>query len=216
MDFNTARRTMIATQVKTAAVTDPLVVTALEAVPREAFVPANLRPFAYIDEDLPVGKGRYAMEPAVLARLLQLADVQPGDRALVTAAGSGYSAAALAQMTGPVIAVDNDPAVLSLARQACAAMGAAVTVVANDPKAGCPEHGPFDVILIDGAVAVIDDTVARQLAPGGRLVTVLKGEGAVGQAVVMTEAGGVLSHWPVFDAATPVLPPFQAAPSFVF
>src|ERR1700744_909052 len=98
MDFAAARRTMVATQIKTSAVTDPLVVAALEAVPREAFLPPHMQTFAYIDEDLAVGKGRCVMDPAVLARLLQLADVQPEDRALVVAAGTGYSAAVLARM----------------------------------------------------------------------------------------------------------------------
>jgi protein-L-isoaspartate(D-aspartate) O-methyltransferase len=206
---------MIATQVKTAAVTDPLVVAALEAVAREAFVPVNQRSFAYMDEDLPVGKGRYAMEPAVLARLLQMADVQPGDHALVTAAGSGYSAAVLARMAGSVIAVDSDPAVLALARQGCAAVGAAVTVVGNDPKAGYPERGPYDVILVDGAVMEIPAALEAQLKDGGRLVAVVRREG-VGRATVVTRAGNAFSRREAFDAMTPVLPEFTSAPKFVF
>jgi protein-L-isoaspartate(D-aspartate) O-methyltransferase len=215
MDFSAARRTMIATQVKTAAVTDPLVVSAFEAVAREAFVPANQRAFAYMDEDLPVGKGRCAMEPAVLARLLQLADVQPGDRALVTAAGSGYSAAVLAQMTGSVVAVDSDPAVLGLARQGCAAVGAAVTVVSNDPMAGYADRGPYDVILIDGAVMEIPAALEAQLKDGGRLVAVVRREG-VGRATVVTRAGNAFSRREGFDAMTPLLPEFTLAPKFVF
>lgn len=216
MDFVAARRTMIATQVKTAAVTDPLVISALEAVPREAFVPANQRPFAYIDEDLPVGKGRCAMEPAVLARLLQLADVQAGDRALVTAAGSGYSAAVLAKISGgPVTALDSDPAVLTLARQACAALGAAVTVIDGDPKAGCPDRAPFDIIIIDGAVAEIPATLESQLSDGGRLVTIVR-RGGIGRASVVTRAGDAFSRRESFDAMTPLLPEFMPAPKFVF
>jgi protein-L-isoaspartate(D-aspartate) O-methyltransferase len=215
MDFAAARRNMIATQVKTAAVTDPLVISALEGVPREAFVPPAQRSFAYMDEDLSVGKGRYAMEPAVLARLLQLADVQPGDCALVTAAGSGYSAAVLAQMTSPVIALDSEPSVLALARQGCAAAGAAVTVVAGDPKAGCPDRGPFDVIIIDGAVAEIPTALENQLKDGGRLVAVVKRDG-IGRATVVTRAGKAFSRHESFDAMTPLLPEFTLAPKFVF
>ncbi|TAK98801.1 MAG: protein-L-isoaspartate O-methyltransferase [Rhodospirillaceae bacterium] len=216
MDFMAARRNMVATQIKTSAVTDPLVISALEAVPREAFVPPNQRPFAYIDEDLTVGKGRCVMEPAVLARLLQLANVQPDDRALVVAAGTGYSAAVLAQMARTVVAVDSDAALLSHARQACAAVGAAaVTVVMGDPKLGCPEHGPFDVILIDGAVADIPAVLEARLNDGGRLVAIVR-RGSIGRATLVTRAGEAYSRREGFDAMTPVLPEFTQAPRFVF
>jgi protein-L-isoaspartate(D-aspartate) O-methyltransferase len=215
MDFAAARRTMIATQVKTAAVTDPLVVSALEAVPREEFVPANQRAFAYMDEDLPVGKGRYAMEPAVLARLLQLADVQPEDRALVVAAGTGYTAAVLAQMAQTVVAVDADAALAEQARAACRTVGAAVTTVVGDPKNGCPEHGPYDVIVIDGAVAEIPASLEERLRDGGRLVAVVRRDG-IGRATQVTRVGNAFSRRESFDAMTPLLPEFAIAPKFVF
>jgi protein-L-isoaspartate(D-aspartate) O-methyltransferase len=215
MDFAVARRNMIASQIKTAAVTDPLVVSALAAVPRELFVPAHLRPFAYVDEDLAVGKGRYVMEPAVLARLLQLADVQPGDRGLVVAAGTGYSAAVLAQMTGTVVALESDPALVAHARQACAAMHAGVSVVQDDPKEGCPELAPFDVILVDGAVAEIPGTLESRLKDRGRLVVVVR-TGGIGRATVVTRVGEAFSRREGFDAMVPLLPEFAPAPKFVF
>jgi protein-L-isoaspartate(D-aspartate) O-methyltransferase len=215
MDFAVARRNMIASQIKTAAVTDPLVVSALAAVPRELFVPAHLRPFAYVDEDLAVGKGRYVMEPAVLARLLQLADVEPGDRALVVAAGTGYSAAVLAQMTGTIVALESDPALVTHARQACAAMRAGVSVVQDDPKEGCPELAPFDVILVDGAVAGIPRILESRLKDCGRLVVIVR-TGGIGRATVVTRVGEAFSRREGFDAMVPLLPEFAPAPKFVF
>ena len=216
MDFTAARRMMVATQVKTAAVTDPLVISALEAVPREAFVPPNQRPFAYIDEDLMVGKGRHMMEPSVLARLLQLADVQSDDRALVVASGTGYSAAVVAQMARTVVAVDSDAALIAHARQACATVGAAaVTVVMDDLMMGCPDHAPFDVILIDGAVAEIPAVLESRLCDGGRLVAVVR-RGTIGRATLVTRAGEAFSRREGFDAMTPLLPEFTQAPKFVF
>jgi protein-L-isoaspartate(D-aspartate) O-methyltransferase len=215
MDFAVARRNMIASQIKTAAVTDPLVVSALAAVPRELFVPANLRQFAYVDEDLAVGKGRYVMEPAVLARLLQMADIQPGDRALVVAAGTGYSAAVLAQMTGTVVALESDQALVTHARQACAAMQAGVSVVQDDPKEGCPELPPFDVILIDGAVAEIPSTLENRLKDRGRLIAILR-RGGIGRATVVTRVGEAFSRREGFDAMVPLLPEFTPVPKFVF
>jgi len=203
-------------QVKTAAVTDPLVISALAAVPRELFVPEAQRPFAYMDEDLVVGKGRCVMEPAVLARLLQLADVQPGDRALVVApAGTGYSAAVLAQMTGTVVAVDSDPVLVAHARQACAQIRAGVSIIADDPKTGCAELPPFDIILIDGAVSEIP----RLLRNASRMAGVswpLFRQGTVGRATVVTRVGEVFSRRQGFDAMIPLLPEFAPAPKFVF
>ena len=108
MDFAAARRTMVDSQIKTGAITDPVVVAAMGAVPRENFLPEARRAVAYADENLAIGKGRYVMEPLVLARLLQLAEIQPTDKALVVGANGGYSAAVLAEMAGSVVALESD------------------------------------------------------------------------------------------------------------
>ena len=215
MDFAAARRNMVASQVRTTAVTDPLVVTALEAVPREKFVPPAQRAYAYVDEDLQVGRGRWVMEPAVLARLLQLADVEQTDKALVVAAGSGYSAAVLAQMVAKVTAVDSDPALNSQARTVCSEINANVRVVADDPRNGCAEDAPYDVIVIDGAVGEIPAALEAQLRDGGRLVTIVR-NGSVGRATCVTRSGDAFSRIEAFDAMTPALPEFVKAARFVF
>jgi protein-L-isoaspartate(D-aspartate) O-methyltransferase len=215
MDYAAARRNMVASQIRTTAVTDPLVVAALEAVPREKFVPAAQRPFAYVDEDLPVGKGRWVMEPAVLARLIQLADVEPADKALVVAAGTGYTAAVLAQIVAKVTAVDSDAGLIAQARSVCSEINANVRVVADDPRAGCAEDAPYDVIVIDGAVAEIPTALLAQLRDGGRLVAVVRA-GAVGRATRVLRVGEAFSRREGFDAMTPPLPEFAKASQFVF
>jgi protein-L-isoaspartate(D-aspartate) O-methyltransferase len=215
MDFVAARRNMVATQIRTTAVTDPLVVSALEAVPREKFVSAQMRPFAYIDEDLQVGPGRYVMEPAVLARLLQMAAVEPGEKALVVAAGTGYTAAVLAQMGAKVTAVESDPTLSGQARLAFSEVNAAIRLVAGDPKRGVPEEAPFDIIVVDGAAAEIPSALMGQLTDGGRLVAIVRTT-SVGRAILMTRAGDAFSRREGFDAMTPLLPDFAKAPQFVF
>lgn len=216
MDFAAARRRMVVSQIKTNEVTDPLVVIAMEAVPREYFVPAARRSFAYVDEDLAIAAGRYLMEPVALARLLQLAEVQPNDRALVVGAGTGYSAAVLARMAESVVALENDP---TLADQAARLMVELVipnvTVTRGELSAGVPAKAPFDVILVDGAVAEIPDGLKRQLADGGRLVAAVR-EGPIGRATVVTRAGDAFGARSEFDVAMPYLPDFAPRAKFVF
>jgi protein-L-isoaspartate(D-aspartate) O-methyltransferase len=215
MDFAVARRKMVASQIRTNEVTDPLVVAVMSEVPRERFVPPANRDFAYIDEDLAIGKGRYLMEAVVLARLLQLADLQSTDHALVVGAGTGYSAAVMARMVRSVVALESDPAMAEEARKALADVAPGVTVVVGDLKMGCPDKSPFDVIVVDGAVSAIPNSLKPQLADGGRLVCIVR-EGPVGRATLLTRAGDSYGSRQEFDAMTPILPGFEKLPKFVF
>jgi protein-L-isoaspartate(D-aspartate) O-methyltransferase len=215
MDFAAARRKMVASQIRTSEVTDPIVVEAMGAVPRELFVPASSQAFAYIDEDIALGKGRYLIEAAVLAKLLQLADLQTTDKALVVAAGTGYSSAVLARLVANVVALESDAAMAETAKKALAQVAPQVTVVTGDLKTGCPPQSPFDVILVDGAVSEIPSSLKPQLADGGRLVCIVR-EGPVGRATLVTRSGDSYGARQEFDAMTPVLPGFEKQPKFVF
>jgi len=216
MDFAAARRKMVASQVRTNRVTDPLVSSAMEAVPREYFVPAERRSVAYLDEDQPLGNGRHIMEPMALGRLLQLADVEPGDKALVVAAGTGYSAAVLARMAESVVVLENDT---SFAEKASKIMTELVipnvTVVRGDLASGVPAKAPFDVILIDGAVNEIPVALKQQLRDGGRLVAVVR-SGPVGRATLVTRIGDAWGSRTDFDLIMAYLPEFAPQPKFVF
>ena len=216
MDFAAARKKMVASQIRTSEVTDPVVVDAMGAVARELFVPAANQDFAYIDEDLALGRGRYLIEPVVLAKLLQLADLQTTDTALVVGAGTGYSAAVLAQLVSSVVALEMDSALADHATKALAqAAPGKVTVVRGDLKSGWPAKSPYDVILIDGAVGSLPVNFKPQLADGGRLVCVVK-DGPVGRATLMTRSGDSYGSRQEFDCMTPLLPGFEKLAKFVF
>lgn len=215
MDFVAARRKMVASQIRTSEVTDPVVVEAMGAVPRELFVPAASQPFAYIDEDIALGKGRYLMEAAVLARLLQLADLQTTDKALVVAAGTGYAAAVMSRLVASVTALENDTALADIAKKALAQVAPHVTLVTGDLKTGYPRNSPYDVILVDGAVSDLPSGLKPQLADGGRLVCIVR-EGPVGRATLVTRSGDSYGARQEFDAMTPILPGFEKQPKFVF
>ena len=217
IDYAAARLTMVDTQLRTNKVIDEAVLEAFLAVPRERFVPPGLRGAAYADDDLPLGGGRYMMKPMVLARLMQLAAITREDSVLEIGCATGYGMALLARLARSVIALESDA---TLAAQAVArlrelAIGVA-SVVEAPLTAAYPGRAPYDVILFEGAVQEIPVPIARQLAEGGRLVAVLQEGNAVGRAVLATVARGVLSRRPAFDASVPLLPGFQAQPSFVF
>jgi protein-L-isoaspartate(D-aspartate) O-methyltransferase len=216
MDFAAARRKMVASQVRTNRVTDPLVSSAMEAVPREYFVPAERRSVAYLDEDQPLGNGRHIMEPMALGRLLQLADVEPGDKALVVAAGTGYSAAVLARMAESVVVLENDTSFADKASKIMTELVIPnVTVVRGDLASGVPAKAPFDVILIDGAVNEIPMALKQQLRDGGRLVAVVR-SGPVGRATLVTRIGDAWGSRTDFDLIMAYLPEFAPQPKFVF
>lgn len=216
MDFEQARRNMVASQVKTNEVNDPLVIEAISQVPRERFLPAGRQSLAYIDEDLEIAPGRWLMEPMVAARLLQLADVQHTDHALVLPCGTGYIAAVLSHMAGSVVAVEDDGPVKDGASKLLGELGAdTVAVVSGSVVKGCPGQAPFDVIVFDGAVSSVPREIQEQLADGGRLVAIVQ-SGPVGRATLVQRTGNTFGHRTEFDASIPVLPEFALKPSFVF
>jgi protein-L-isoaspartate(D-aspartate) O-methyltransferase len=215
IDFAVARRNMVASQIRTNQVTDTALLAAFGDIPRERFVPDQLRGVAYVDDDLPLKKGRFLMEPLVLAKLLQLAQVQPNEIVLDIGCATGYSTAVLARIANTVVALESDAELAARATATLSELGADNAVVVVAPLAeGYAKQGPYDVIVFGGALPHIPEAIARQLAEGGRLVAVV-GEGT-GRGTLMTKNRGILASRPAFDAATPVLPDFAPEQGFVF
>lgn len=216
MDYAAARHNMVENQIRPNRVTDPVVLEAMSEIPREAFVPAEFDAISYVDEALALGQGRYLMEPLVLARLLQAAEVRPSDVVLEIGCGSGYGAAVLARLANTVVAVESDPALAASATETLAGLGIDIVAVVEGPLVdGYPKQAPYDVIVLGGSVSDIPPVISDQLAEGGRLVAVIDG-GGVGRGVLMSRTGGALSRRDIFDAGTPALPGFAPASAFVF
>lgn len=218
MDYALARLNMVESQIRTNKVTDPEVVGAFEAIPRELFVPKPRRGIAYSDEALEIGAGRYMLEPMVLARLLQAAAPQPSDVALDVACGTGYATALLSRMVSTVVGVDEAAELVERGNGILSSLEIDnAALVAGPLTAGYRKQAPYNVILVDGSVDFVPDGLFEQLADGGRLVTV-EGGTAVGPglAVLYEKRAGRIGRRILFDAGTPILPGFRRAPGFVF
>ena len=215
-DFAAAREAMVDRQVRPSDVTRYPIIEALLRVPREDFVPPALRPVAYLGEHVPLAEGRVLLDPRVFAKMLDALDIGPSDLVLDVGCGLGYSTAVIARLAEAVIALEEDAAMAQEAEARLAASGADNAVVEHGPlAAGIARHGPFDVVIIEGAVEALPQAFEAQLKPGGRIAAIFA-NGAGGQARLglMTPQG--IAWRRIFDATAPVLPGFAVAKAFEF
>lgn len=208
------RAAMVATQLRVSAVSDPLVLAAMGTVAREAFVPEGRRALAYNDRPVPLGRRRALNPPLATGLLLDALQVLAGERVLLIGAATGYAAALLAAMGAQVVALEEDAALLAHARAALAD-ASAVTLVEGPLVAGWPAAGPYDALIVDGAIEQLPDAFAAQLADGGRIATGLVERG-VTRLARGRKAGGVLGLAGFADIETVVLPGFAVRRGFTF
>jgi protein-L-isoaspartate(D-aspartate) O-methyltransferase len=208
-DFNLARRSMIDSQLRPEGVTDRSVLLAMGSVERERFVPEAARALAYFDRPLRLSEDRSMMPPAALGRLLSELAPRPGERALVVGSGTGYSAALLTEMGLEVVALEAEKAL------AAVATSAGVNTMIGELSGGWPKGGPYDIILIDGAVADIPEALAAQLTPGGRLAGAVADRG-VTRLVIGRASGRTLGLRTIVDADVGSLPGFERPRAFTF
>ena len=231
LDFAQARRTMVDCQLRTFDITDRAVLAAMGEVPRELFVPPGGQDLAYTDRETPLGTGpegaaRAMMAPMVLGRLIQALKVEAGMAVLEIACGYGYGAALLERLGAKVTALDSMAGMVTAARDRSARHSAGDS--AGDPASGsvdlregplaegAADAGPFDRILVNGAVETRPDRLLEQLADGGRLACVVGGRTRAGKATLFVRSGGTIGSTTLFDAHAPLLAEFRDAPAFVF
>jgi len=206
---------MVDTQIRPSDVTKFPIIEAMLAVPRELFVPADRRDAAYIGENVPLGGSRVVLDPRTLAKMLEAADIQPDELVLDIGAGLGYSAAVAARLAEAVIGLEENPEFAAEAERALAETGADnVAVVEGTLANGAPRHGPYDVILVEGAVAHVPAALTDQLKDGGRIVAIFA-DGALGTVRLGYRIDEAISWRFAFNAGAPVLPGFEASREFV-
>jgi protein-L-isoaspartate(D-aspartate) O-methyltransferase len=208
-DYAAARQAMVDSQLRPQGVNDPSVIASMSLVPREKFVPDEFKPLAYIDRSIPVGQGREMPSSAVLGLLLTALAPLRGESALIVGAGTGYSAAVMKELGLDAVALESSPDLAAVARKN------GVNVVEGPLAQGYAGKGPYDLILIDGAVEHIPDQLTDHLKDGGRLGAAVIERG-VTRLVIGRRAGGGFGQVSIADAAVPALPGFERPRAFVF
>ena len=212
--FEAMRHAMVASQLRTNAVSDARVVATMARVPREAFLPVEVRGIAYRDTAVPLGRGRAQNVPIATGRLLTEAWLLASDRVLLIGAAGGYTAAVLAGLVAEVVAVESDPALAAAARAALADY-ANVTVIEGPLEAGHDAGAPYDVLMIDGAVEHVPDALVAQIRAGGRAVAGIADRGITRLASGRKTAGGfALLDFADIDCVS--LPGFARPKTFTF
>lgn len=210
------RRHMIENQLRPSNVTDVHVLAAMEAVPREAFVPPALRGVAYGDDDLLLPDGRFLIEPLVLARLLEMAEPDLSGSMLVVGCDTGYSAVVGAKLAETVFALIDKAFESEVTHRIETVEADNVLVSAtSSPLDGLPENAPYDIVLAIGQLNEVPESLLKQLRPGGRFVAVVEDRG-VGRGTMVTEIHGHFAKKIAFDAAIPRFKKTGQAPAFSF
>jgi len=194
---------------------DPRIAEALRRVPRERFVPRELRHRAWSNAPLPIGEGQTISQPFIVALMTQLLHPRPHHRVLEVGAGSGYQAAVLAELVGEVITLERIAALAEAARRRLAELGYGnVEVHVADGHTGWPQAAPYDGILVAAAAREVPQALVDQLAPGGRLVVPVGGDW--GQELILVEKGpdgGITRRNVLAVAFVPMLDGLEGVPA---
>jgi protein-L-isoaspartate(D-aspartate) O-methyltransferase len=220
--FAVQRKNMVESQVRPSDVVDRRVLRAMEEIPRELFVPEAARPLAYIDNEVPITSQagsaavRHLMAPTVLAKLIQALQIEDHAIALDVGCGTGYGSAVLARLAQTVVGLEADAGLAEAATKTLSALSIDnVVVVVGELTAGWPGEGPYDAILLNGAVAEVPAALLNQLKDGGRLTAIVTDSG-MSRAMLWQRSGSHFSPRTLFDAAAASLPGFERQPQFVF
>lgn len=221
--YQNQRTNMVDSQLRTNEVTDHRILQAMLDLPREKFVPEDKVGVAYMDRDILVdrdkeGFDRYMMSPVAIARLTQLASVDEKDMVLVVGCATGYVAALLGRLADSVVCLEQDERLEKAASDRLEELECdnAATVIGHLAD-GYFKEGPYDVILVNGGVEVIPQSLFEQLKDGGRLVAVELSQENVGRAHLYRKIGDEVGENRVsFDAQTHLLPGFAQVCSFTF
>ena len=218
-DYAQARKNMVDCQIHTSGVVHTGLLNAFETVPREIFVPDELKGVAYFDESLPITKNRALFEPLTLSKMLEAANLSPDDVVLDIGGATGYAAAIMSSNVSTIIALESKEEYITAAEKHWKELDACNIISCEGAlKDGEPEKGPYDVILMHGAVPEIPENITAQLAENGRLLVIIKEPGEqIGRATLVQSLGeNTFSSYTLFECGADYLEGFAPKPAFNF
>ena len=195
-NYAAEREAMVERQIESRGITDPKILEAFRAVPREAFISEEYADLAYGDHPLPIEAGQTVSQPYIVGLTIQAAGIKPGDKVLEVGAGSGYAAAVISRIAGKVVAIERQVELVKVAQERIARLGYHnVEIVEGDGTRGCPEEAPFDAILAAASGSHVPKPLLDQLSSGGRLVMPVGDPSSVQELVKVTkQADGTRSQ----------------------
>ena len=215
-DYSARRKIMVDTQVRPSDVTKFPIIDAMLSVPRELFVPRAVKESAYIGENCNLTANRVVLEPRTLAKMLDALDIQRNELVLDIGSGLGYSSAVIARMAEAVVALEEESEFASEAEGLLNEIGEdSVLVHSGALVSGAAQHGPFDVIILQGGVEQVPDGVLSQLKDGGRIAAIFM-DGALGEVHIGYKINNFLNWRFAFNAGAPILPGFEKTAVFAF
>ena len=207
---------MVDCQIRPSDVTKFPIIKAMLEIPREEFVPDHLREFSYADDHVELARNRVLLAPRTFAKMLDALDIRPDELVLDVGSGLGYSTAVIAQMAEAVVALEEKA---EFTRQAASKLSKHLVdnsvAVSGALTEGAPRHGPYDVIVIEGAIHQLPGPLFDQLKVGGRIGTLFS-EGVAGRCSIGFRQEASISWRTSFNAGAPVIPGFESHAEFVF
>jgi protein-L-isoaspartate(D-aspartate) O-methyltransferase len=215
-DYSAARTAMVDCQVRPSDVTKFPIIEAMLTVPREAFVPSAKKPVAYAGEHIPLSPGRVLLDARTFAKMLDAVNIGPTELVLDLGCGLGYSSAVIARLAEAVVAVEEDDAMAAAALETLTDMSADNVLVTTAKLAsGDAKHGPYDVVMTEGAIERLPEAIADQIKDGGRIAALVQ-DGSLWQCRIGHKSDGHITWSYAFDASAPVLPGFEKKQEFAF
>lgn len=213
-NFSQRRTMMVDTQVRPSDVTKFPIIDAMLTVPREEFVPATLREAAYVGENLALGARRVILEPRTLAKMLDALDISNEDLVLDVGSALGYSSAVIAHIAEAVVAVEEQEDLAREAQESLAGANADNVVMHVGPLTeGAAQHGPYDVIVVQGGIMELPESIEDQLKNGGRIACLFM-QGVLGEVRIGRKQNNKISWRAAFNAGAPVIPGFEREDAF--
>lgn len=190
-DYAAEREAMVERQLRRRGITEPDILDAFRAVPREKFISGDYAHLAYGDHPLPIEANQTISQPYIVALMIQAAAIKRGDKVLEVGAGSGYAAAVISRIAARVIGIERQHDLIEVARERLERLGYDnVQIVEGDGTRGCPEEAPFDAILAAASGSHVPHRWVEQLTAVGRIVMPVGEPGWVQELVKVTKGPG--------------------------